>query len=155
MKKGQFRWAWIPGVPLVWVLIVTMTASWQKIFSSNPAIGYWANHEAFVKAKADGKTSFGTAKTPADIDAVIRNTFVQESLSILFATLVAVVVIVAITVAIKAWRMGGLPTSEEPDKPSRIFAPKSFVPTATEKEVLEEWRAAGLDPTPVGAHSHG
>ncbi|MGB8380574.1 MAG: carbon starvation CstA family protein [Dermatophilaceae bacterium] len=151
-KKAQFKWVWVPGAPLLWVLTVTMTASWQKIFSSDPKIGYWSNHQAFVDARDAGKTSFGTATNAAQMDAVIRNTAIQTGLSILFATLVAIVFITGIVVSIKALRAGGLPTSEEPDKPSRIFAPKTFVPTAAEREVLAEWKAAGLDPTPVGAH---
>ena len=36
IKKGLLKWAWIPGVPLLWDLIVTLTASWQKIFSGDP-----------------------------------------------------------------------------------------------------------------------
>ncbi len=151
-KKAQFRWAWIPGLPLLWVLTVTMTASWQKIFSPDPRIGYWSNHEAFVAAREAGRTSFGTARTVGEIDAVIRNTAIQTGLSVLFASLVAIVVLTAVVVCVKAVRHGGLPTSEDPGKPSRIFAPSGLVPTAAEREVLAEWRAAGLDPTPVGAH---
>ncbi|NED62460.1 carbon starvation protein A, partial [Streptomyces sp. SID10244] len=49
-KRGQVKWAWIPGVPLIWDLVVTMSASWQKIFSDNPSIGYWSQHKAFVDA---------------------------------------------------------------------------------------------------------
>ena len=41
IKRGLLKWAWIPGVPLAWDLIVTMTASWQKIFSGDPKLGYW------------------------------------------------------------------------------------------------------------------
>src|SRR3984885_12462014 len=41
IKKGYLKWVWIPGIPLLWDLTVTLTASWQKIFSANPAIGYW------------------------------------------------------------------------------------------------------------------
>ena len=36
IKKGYLKWAWIPGVPLLWDLAVTLTASWQKIFSADP-----------------------------------------------------------------------------------------------------------------------
>ncbi len=36
IKKGLLKWAWIPGVPLLWDLVVTLTASWQKIFSADP-----------------------------------------------------------------------------------------------------------------------
>ncbi|MCA0336189.1 MAG: carbon starvation protein A [Actinobacteria bacterium] len=150
MKQGKFRWAWIPGVPLVWDLIVTLTASYQKIFSDVPAIGYFANHDKFVAAKAAGEV-IAPAKTMADMDKVIRNTMIQGSLSILYAVLVIIVVLVALKVCVDALRRGGLPTAEAEDVPSQIFAPRSFLPTPAEKEVLEEWRAAGLDPSPQGA----
>ncbi len=154
MKKGLFRWAWIPGIPLFWVLLVTMSASFQKIFSSDPKIGYWSLRNAAIAAKNSGQQTFQTAKNPAEIDAVIRNTFVQGSLSIIYASLVLIVLAATLWTAYRAFRAGGLPTSEDPDAPSRIFAPKGFFPTAAEKEVYEEWRQAGLDPTPVG-RSHG
>ncbi len=154
MKKGLFKWAWIPGVPLFWVLLVTMTASFQKIFSADTKIGYWAIHDAAKAAKAAGKQTFQTAKNPAEIDAVIRNTFVQGTLSIVYASLVLIVVVATLWVAYRAVKAGGLPTSEEPDTPSRIFAPKGFVVTPAEKEVYAQWREAGLDPTPVG-RTHG
>ena len=151
MKMGLFRWAWIPGLPLVWLLTVTLSASYQKIFSSNPAIGYWANHDKYVKAHEAGKV-IAPAKSAGDMEAVIRNTVVQEVLSVLFAVLVIMVVVATIWTAIKAFRAGGLPTSEEEDVPSRIFAPKGFLPTPAEKEVYAEWKAAGLDPSPQGVH---
>ena len=64
IKKQLYKWAWIPGVPLVWDLIVTLTASYQKIFSPVPAIGYWAQHNAFVAAKEAGAQTFGTRHQP-------------------------------------------------------------------------------------------
>jgi carbon starvation protein len=139
VKKGYLRWAWIPAVPLVWDLAVTMTASWQKIFSPVPALGYWAQHRAFVDAKAAGETSFGTATSPQAIDAVIRNTFVQGTLSVVFAVLVLVVALAALVVTAKAVRAGGLPTTEEPAEPSRRFAPSGLVTTDAEKVVEAEW----------------
>ncbi len=154
IKKKAYKWAWIPGVPLVWDLVVTLTASYQKIFSSVPAIGYFAQHNAFVQAQETGRESFGTATSPAAIDAVIRNTMIQGTLSILFAGLVIIVVIAAIFVCIKSIRVGGLPTTEEPDEPSHLFAPSGFVMTPAEKEVAAEWAAAGR--TPARSHAgHG
>ncbi|HZM65183.1 MAG TPA: carbon starvation CstA family protein [Nakamurella sp.] len=152
IKKRMYRWAWIPGVPLVWDLTVTLTASYEKIFSSVPAIGYFAQHNAFVGAQAAGKQTFGTASSPQAIDAVIRNTFIQGTLSIMFASLVIVVVLAAAVVCVRSVRAGGLPTTEEPDQPSHVFAPSSFLTTAAEKEILAEWGAAGR----VSEHSgHG
>ncbi|QAY69437.1 carbon starvation CstA family protein [Xylanimonas protaetiae] len=156
VKKGLVRWAWIPAVPLLWDLAVTLTASWQKIFSDVPAIGYWAQHRAFVDAKASGATEFGTAKTPEAIDAVIRNTTIQGVLSIVFALLVVIVALVALWVCVKAFRAGGLPTTEEPDVTSHRFAPRSLVMTDAEREVAAQWAAhdaaTGAVRAPAGAH---
>ena len=150
IKKKLYKWAWIPGVPLVWDLIVTLTASYQKIFSPVPAIGYWTQHNNFVAAQEAGAQTFGTASSPAAISAVIRNTFVQGTLSIIFATLVIIVVIAAIVVCIRSIRAGGSPTTEEPDVPSHYFAPASFITTPAEKEVAKQWAEAGLDAVPAG-----
>ena len=141
VKKGYLKWAWIPAVPLLWDLAVTMTASYQKIFSPEPSLGYWAQHNAFREARAAGETSFGTAADPAAMDAVIRNTFLQGTLSIIFAVLVLVVALVALWVCVKAIRAGGLPTTEEPDAQSTTFAPSGLISSDAEKEVAAQWTA--------------
>ncbi|MFI7002822.1 carbon starvation CstA family protein [Nocardia sp. NPDC050175] len=140
IKKGLLQWAWIPAIPLIWDLTVTMTASWQKIFSADPNIGYWKQHSNYVAAVDAGKI-LAPAKTAADMDKVVRNTFIQGSLSIIFAVLVLIVAIVGLIVCVRAWRAGGGPDSESPDEPSKIFAPTSFFATAEEKEVQQEWDA--------------
>jgi carbon starvation protein len=139
LKRGLFKWAWIPGIPLAWDLVVTMSASWQKIFSSNPAIGYWQQHSDFQNAKDSGKQAFKTAKNAGEIDAVIRNTFIQGTLSIIFAVLVLVVVIAAAFVCVKAIRAGGLPTTEDTPVESKLFAPSGLIATTTEKQIEHEW----------------
>ncbi|MBF6086506.1 carbon starvation protein A [Nocardia cyriacigeorgica] len=138
VKKALTKWIWIPGIPLVWDLIVTMTASWQKIFSADPKVGYWKQHEICQNAQQAGKLCL-TAKTPEDVDAVVRNTFIQGTLSIVFAVLVLIVTVVGAIVCYRAWRAGTAETTESPEEPSRIFAPSGFFPTAAEKEVQREW----------------
>lgn len=153
VKKGYLKWAWIPGLPLAWDLTVTMTASWQKIFSPDPKIGYFAQHSRFVDAKNQGLTEFGTAKSAEAIDAVIRNTMIQGLLSVLFAVLTLIVVAAALTVcaqAIAAQRRGEeVLTSEEDDHPSAYFAPSGMLATDVEKQVAEQWAQR----EPVG-HAH-
>ncbi|WP_405161014.1 carbon starvation protein A [Nocardia sp. NBC_01499] len=140
IKKGLVKWAWIPAIPLIWDLIVTMSASWQKIFSADPNIGYWKQHSVYVAAVDAGKV-LAPAKTAADMDKVVRNTFIQGSLSIIFAVLVLIVAIVGLVVCVRAWRAGGGPSTESPDEPSKIFAPTSFLATSEEKEVQRKWDA--------------
>lgn len=139
IKKRLLKWAWIPGLPLVWDLVVTLTASWQKIFSADPAVGYWTQHHKYLAAKNAGKTAFGSAKNAHQLDEVIRNTYIQGVLSILFALVVVIVLAAGIVVAIKAIRGGGRPLTEDDPVPSKRFAPAGMIPTAAERDVQRLW----------------
>jgi carbon starvation protein len=147
IKKGLLKWAWIPGIPLLWDLTVTMVASAYKIFSSQPAIGYWAQNKRYRSALADGTVNgdgiveWNNAKfgTLANVKAVINNTTVQGTLSIVYALLVLTVFVVGILVSIKAIRQGSLPTTEEPTEPSHMFAPAGLWSTKEEKALAKEW----------------
>lgn len=156
VKKGLLKWVWIPGLPLLWDVAVTMTASYQKIFSDNPAIGYWAQHTRYKNALAEGKTSFGTAKSVEAMEAVVRNTAVQGFLSVLFAVLVIIVLIAATVVCIRAVgkikRGEEVHTSEEPFHQSNIFAPTSLGTSDVEKVLVKAWNE--YDPPKAHAHSH-
>lgn len=150
IKKGLLKWAWIPGIPLAWDLAVTLTASWQKIFSADPKLGYWTQHFQYRDALDAGKTSFGSAKNPGQLNEVVRNTFIQGTLSIVFAVVVVIVVVAALLVSIKAIRGGGRPSTEDEPVPSHIFGPSSLFTTELEREVQKEWDA--LQPMEPGSH---
>jgi carbon starvation protein len=144
------KWAWIPAVPLVWDLVVTMTASWQKIFSADPALGYWKLHSICQAAHAAHK-GCSTAKTPHAVDAVIRNTAIQGTLSIIFAVLVLIVILAGVWACATALRRRGPGDSTEtPETPSRIFAPKGMIPTKAERDVQKEWDTLEPTLTPAG-----
>ncbi len=40
LKMGRLKWIWVTVLPMAWVVTVTMTASWQKIFDAHPRIGF-------------------------------------------------------------------------------------------------------------------
>ena len=71
---------------------------------------------------------------------MVRNTFVQGTLSIVFLVLSVIVIIAAIITTIRAFPHGG-PDTEDPALPSRIYAPAGIVPTAAEKELDARWNA--------------
>lgn len=142
IKKGLLKWAWIPGIPLLWDLTVTLTASWQKIFSADPNVGYWTQHFQYLAARNAGKTSFGSAKNAHQLDDVIRNTFIQGTLSVLFALVVVIVLITGVAVSYKVIRGGGRPLTEDEPLPSKFFAPSGLIPTASERAVQKQWDAA-------------
>ena len=99
-RRGRVGGLWVVIVPLAFATVVTVTASLYKIFSSVPAIGYWAQNAAFRNALAEGKTSFGTAKNVEAMQAVVRNTFIQGTLSIVFVTLTVIVIGAALVATI-------------------------------------------------------
>jgi carbon starvation protein len=154
VKRGLVKWAWIPALPLFWDLTVTLTASWQKIFSADPKLGYWKQHSICETAQAAGKLCL-TAKSPADVDKIVRNTFIQGTLSIVFASVVVIVFVAGLVIVFKSLRGTGRPLTEDEPVPSRIFAPSGLIPTKTEREVQKQWDALPKSPArSVGTGAH-
>ncbi|MGF0114879.1 carbon starvation CstA family protein [Promicromonospora sp. Marseille-Q5078] len=153
-KRGRRYWAWlwIVAVPLAFTALITIWASFEKIFSDVPAVGYWAQHRAFKDALAAGETSFGTAPDVAAMEAVVRNTFVQGTLSIIFVVLSIVVILASLVVTLKAFRSGGGENHEDPPVASRRFAPASLFATSEEKRIEKQWADAGLTESSGAGH---
>jgi carbon starvation protein len=55
LKMGRVRWIWVTVVPMVWLVIITMTASYDKIFSENPRIGFLSFANGLAAQIAAGK----------------------------------------------------------------------------------------------------
>ncbi|MFF9030691.1 carbon starvation CstA family protein [Streptomyces iakyrus] len=123
VKSGRLRWAWVTGVPLAWVTAVTFTAGWQKVFSTDPKIGFFAQRAHYADALDAGQI-LAPAKTTADMHTVVTNSTVDGVLIALFLLLVAVVIGNAAVVCVRAIRSETpLPTTEAPYVESRIDAP--------------------------------
>ncbi|UCR88271.1 carbon starvation CstA family protein [Mycetocola spongiae] len=135
------RWLWIVAVPLAFATVVTVTASMYKIFSPVPAVGYWAQHFAYREALDAGQTELGAARSVEAMEAVVRNTLVQGTLSIVFVVLSLIVIIAALRTTAQALLRGGGPNTEDPATPSRIFASAGFLSTPAEKAVQKQWDA--------------
>ncbi len=57
IKMHRIKYAAVTVVPLAWLLAVTFTASWYKIFDPNPRVGFLAQAKALAQAPATGATS--------------------------------------------------------------------------------------------------
>ncbi|MFC7431612.1 MULTISPECIES: carbon starvation CstA family protein [unclassified Agrococcus] len=151
-RRGTWRWLWIVALPLAFVTVITVTASMLKIFSPVPAVGYWANHMAFRDALAAGEESFGTAGTVEAMEAVVRNTAVQGTLSIIFVSLAIIVITTSVIAVTRAYRTREIIDREDPPTPSHRFAPAGIIATKEEREVQRLWDALPEDQRPSRGH---
>ncbi|WP_328500393.1 carbon starvation CstA family protein [Streptomyces sp. NBC_00457] len=124
VKSGRLRWAWVTGIPLAWVVAVTFTAGWQKIFSDDPRVGFFAQRARYADGIDAGQV-LPPAKTLDDMHTVVTNSTVDGVLIALFMLLVAVVIVNAAVVCVRAIRSPvPLPTTETPYVQSRIDVPE-------------------------------
>jgi carbon starvation protein len=146
VKSGRLKWAWITGIPLAWDATVTLTASWQKVFSSDPKVGFFKQRSVFQDAIDRGEV-LPPAKTMDDMHTVVTNSTVDGVLSAVLALLIIVVIVDAGRVCVRHLRRPALSTlSEAPYVESKIVAPAGLFPTSREKE--EERRAVGTPANP-------
>jgi carbon starvation protein len=57
VKMGRARFMWVTLAPLSWLIAVTFSASWHKIFDSNPLIGLLAHARKIAGAPATAATA--------------------------------------------------------------------------------------------------
>jgi carbon starvation protein len=54
IRTGRVKFAWITGMPLAWLAIITSTAAFQKIFSEDIRIGFLAGANAMTEKVNSG-----------------------------------------------------------------------------------------------------
>jgi carbon starvation protein len=127
IKHGKVKYAWVTGIPLAWDAVVTLTASWQKVFSDAPALGFFAQRSRYQEALAAGDV-LPPAKNLEDMQTVVTNSTVDGILAAFFAILVVIIIADAARVWIRALRSPTpLPTTEAPHTESLITAPSGLL----------------------------
>ncbi|MFE6943136.1 carbon starvation CstA family protein [Streptomyces chartreusis] len=146
VKSGRLKWVWITGVPLVWDATVTLTASWQKVFSSDPKVGFFKQRQVFQDAIDRGEV-LPPAKSMDDMHTVVTNSTVDGVLTAFLALLIVVVIADATRVCVRHIRRPALSTlSEAPYVESEIIAPAGLFPTKEEKEEERDALASARTP---------
>ncbi|MET9671388.1 carbon starvation CstA family protein [Streptomyces sp. NPDC006475] len=149
VKSGRLKWAWVTAVPLAWDAAVTLTASWQKVFSGDPRVGFFTQRDVYQSAIDEGKV-LPPAKTMDDMQTVVTNSTVDGVLSALFAILIIVVIVDAGRVCYNAIRRPeSVKLSEVAYTESKIVAPAGLIPTKEEKAEM----AAAEENVPAGSGS--
>jgi carbon starvation protein len=88
LKMHGAKYLWITCVPLAWLVAVTFTAAWQKIFSPIPAIGFLAQ-----AGRLEASLRAGTAADVAATQTLIFNARLDAVLCGVFLVLVATILL--------------------------------------------------------------
>jgi carbon starvation protein len=136
LKSGRLKWAWVTAVPLAWDVAVTLVASWQKVFSSDPTLGFFAQRDRYQGALDRGEL-LAPAKSFDAMRQIVVNSTVDGILAALFAILIIVVLVDASRIWVKVIRTREpMPSTEEPFQESKILAPAGLIATREERELM-------------------
>jgi carbon starvation protein len=81
VKSDRARFAWVTGVPLAWLVIITSTAAWEKLFSPELRVGFLAHAQDLSAKLAAGALPPGqVASTPQ----LIFNDYLNAALTATF-----------------------------------------------------------------------
>ena len=97
IKTGRARYAWVTALPLTWLVVVTLTAGWQKLLSPNPALGFLAKARSLASALASGTLPAG--RTAADVRRMIFN----ERLDAVVAGAFMLAVVIVLVASMLEW----------------------------------------------------
>ncbi len=98
VKSGKVKYAWITALPLTWLVIVTSTASYQKIFSEDLRVGFFAAANHLSTQLAAGTLS---ASKAAVAPQLIFNQHLDAYLTMFFVAVLWIMIINMLTIA---WR---------------------------------------------------
>ena len=99
VRKARAAFALVTLVPLLWLLTVTMTAGWQKIFHTDPKIGFLAaarTLDSDLSKLQQNASTPDTAKAIATNRSLRFNNLLDAGVAGTFLVLVALVVIVSV-----------------------------------------------------------
>jgi carbon starvation protein len=96
LKMGKLKWIWVTLVPMAWLVVITMTASYQKIFSTNPRIGFLSYANALGAQIAAGKI-------PAAKIGEMQRVMFNQRLDAAVTAVLAVMFLVLLVEAVVDW----------------------------------------------------
>jgi carbon starvation protein len=91
-KMKRERFAWVTLAPATWLVVCTVTAGLEKVFSPDPNVGFISHALKFGDAIAADKL-LAPAKTIGEMRRIVFNDYVDASLAAVFVLVVVATVI--------------------------------------------------------------
>jgi carbon starvation protein len=89
IKSGKARYVWVTLVPLAWLLTVTLSAGWLKVFADDPRLGFLAHAGLIGEQLVAGTmgTSLGARLIFNDrLDAVVTLIFMVITILVVLSS---------------------------------------------------------------------
>ena len=103
IRMKKIRYVWVTAMPALWILIVTLTAGWQKVFSADVKIGFLAHAQKFSSA-LEAQSILAPAKSMQQMQQIVMNDRVDAAMAKLFMTVVITMLVFAIRAVLHAQR---------------------------------------------------
>jgi carbon starvation protein len=87
MKMKRTQYAWVTLLPTCWLLVITMSAGYEKLLHDNPKIGFLAHAAKFGDAASKGEI-LAPAKDLTQMHRIVFNDYVDAALCGFFMFLV-------------------------------------------------------------------
>ncbi len=120
VKMHRAKFMWVTCLPMVWLLAVTMTASYQKVFSPSPRIGFLAAADALAERVAAGQV-------PADRLTETQTLIFNNRLDAAMCGIFAVMVLLIVADSLRVW-VGILRGTREARSFETPFVPSQLRP---------------------------
>ena len=98
IKSGKLRFAWVTGAPLIWLVIITTTASYQKIFSEDVRVGFIASANNMQQQINEGLLDQDHI---AILEKLILNLKIDTGITIFLVSILWIVLIDILSIALK------------------------------------------------------
>ena len=110
IKQGKLRYCWVTAAPLAWIAVVTTMATWEKLVSSDPRIGFLAAANQLAGKLANGTLS---PEQAAVAPQLIFNQRLDAVISVMLVAILWVVIGDMLRVTLRVVRGQSVPPSSE------------------------------------------
>ncbi len=118
VKSGKLRHAWITGLPLAWLAIITTSAVWEKLASDDVRVGFFAAANSLAEKLAAGALP---PEKAAVAPTLIFNLKLDAALALFFAAMLWIIILDMLRICLRHMQGKRVPPlSEAPHQVSQL-----------------------------------